>query len=65
MTDVNFSCSQPRVLHALLPLRFHPPMRAQRAAMIDPQGAAKLKLATAEDFKSKSVIVAVAPLVAA
>jgi ATP-binding cassette subfamily F protein uup len=33
-------------------------MRAQRAAMIDPQGAAKLKLATAEDFKSKSVIVA-------
>jgi ATP-binding cassette subfamily F protein uup len=33
-------------------------MRAQRAAMIDPQGAAKLKLATEEDFKSKSVIVA-------
>ena len=33
-------------------------MRAQRAAMIDPQGAAKLKLATDADFKSKSVIVA-------
>jgi ATP-binding cassette subfamily F protein uup len=33
-------------------------MRAQRAAMMEPQGAAKLKLATAEDFKSKSVIVA-------
>ena len=33
-------------------------MRAQRAAMMDPQGAAKLKLATADDFKSKSVIVA-------
>ncbi|MGN6500817.1 MAG: ATP-binding cassette domain-containing protein, partial [Tsuneonella sp.] len=33
-------------------------MRSARAAMIDPQGAAKLKLATEEDFKSKSVIVA-------
>ncbi|MGX7926513.1 ABC-F family ATP-binding cassette domain-containing protein [Tsuneonella sp. HG094] len=33
-------------------------MRAQRAAMIDPQGTAKLKLAVEEDFKSKSVIVA-------
>lgn len=33
-------------------------MRAQRAAMIDPQGAAKLKLATDGEFKSKSVIVA-------
>jgi ATP-binding cassette subfamily F protein uup len=33
-------------------------MRATRAAMIGPQGTAKLQLATAEDFKSKSVIVA-------
>jgi len=33
-------------------------MRAQRAAMIDTSGKAKLKLATEEDFKSKSVIVA-------
>ncbi len=33
-------------------------MRSARAAMIDPQGTAKLKLATEEDFKSKSVIVA-------
>ncbi|MEW4448332.1 ATP-binding cassette domain-containing protein [Qipengyuania sp. JC766] len=33
-------------------------MRAQRAAMISPKGAAKLGLATEEDFKSKSVIVA-------
>ena len=33
-------------------------MRAQRAAMIDTSGTAKLKLATEEDFKSKSVIVA-------
>ncbi|GGD89213.1 elongation factor 3 [Tsuneonella deserti] len=33
-------------------------MRAQRAAMIGPQGSAKLELAVAEDFKSKSVIVA-------
>ncbi|MEL7737915.1 ATP-binding cassette domain-containing protein [Citromicrobium bathyomarinum] len=33
-------------------------MRAQRASMIDTSGTAKLKLATAEDFKSKSVIVA-------
>jgi len=33
-------------------------MRAQRAAMIDPQGGAKLALATQADFKSKSVIVA-------
>ena len=33
-------------------------MREQRAAMIDTSGTAKLKLATAEDFKSKSVIVA-------
>ncbi len=33
-------------------------MRAQRAAMISPQGAAKLQLTVAEDFKSKSVIVA-------
>ena len=33
-------------------------MRAQRAAMISPAGAAKLKLATDQDFKSKSVIVA-------
>ncbi|ALG61601.1 MULTISPECIES: ABC-F family ATP-binding cassette domain-containing protein [Citromicrobium] len=33
-------------------------MRAQRASMIDTTGTAKLKLATAEDFKSKSVIVA-------
>jgi len=33
-------------------------MRSARAAMIDPQGTAKLKLAHEEDFKSKSVIVA-------
>ncbi len=33
-------------------------MRAQRAAMISGGGAAKLKLATEEEFKSKSVIVA-------
>ncbi len=33
-------------------------MRAQRAAMIQPAGASKLKLAVDEDFKSKSVIVA-------
>ncbi len=33
-------------------------MRAQRASMIAASGTAKLKLATAEDFKSKSVIVA-------
>jgi ATP-binding cassette subfamily F protein uup len=33
-------------------------MRAQRAAMIDPQGAAKLKLSSEAEFKSKSVIVA-------
>ncbi|WP_374405214.1 ABC-F family ATP-binding cassette domain-containing protein [Pelagerythrobacter sp.] len=33
-------------------------MRAQRAAMIAPKGTAKLGLATEEDFKSKSVIVA-------
>ena len=33
-------------------------MRAQRAAMLGPQGTAKLKLAVAEDFRSKSVIVA-------
>ena len=33
-------------------------MRATRAAMIDTSGAAKLKLAVEEDFKSKSVIVA-------
>ena len=33
-------------------------MRAQRAAMISSSGTAKLKLATEEDFKSKSVIVA-------
>jgi ATP-binding cassette subfamily F protein uup len=33
-------------------------MRAQRAAMINPAGAAKLKLASDDDFKSKSVIVA-------
>ena len=33
-------------------------MRAQRASMIDTGGTAKLKLATEEDFKSKSVIVA-------
>ena len=33
-------------------------MRAQRASMIDTTGTAKLKLATEEDFKSKSVIVA-------
>ncbi|UVI38530.1 ABC-F family ATP-binding cassette domain-containing protein [Qipengyuania spongiae] len=33
-------------------------MRAQRAAMISGGGTAKLKLATEEDFKSKSVIVA-------
>jgi len=33
-------------------------MRAQRAAMISGAGTAKLKLATEEDFKSKSVIVA-------
>jgi ATP-binding cassette subfamily F protein uup len=33
-------------------------MRAVRAAMINPAGAAKLKLASDEDFKSKSVIVA-------
>ena len=33
-------------------------MRAQRAAMIQPQGAAKLSLKSDEDFKSKSVIVA-------
>ncbi|MBD3729488.1 MAG: ABC-F family ATP-binding cassette domain-containing protein, partial [Sphingomonadales bacterium] len=33
-------------------------MRSARAAMIDPTGTAKLKLATDEDTKSKSVIVA-------
>jgi len=33
-------------------------MRAQRAAMLGPQGAAKLQLKVEEDFKSKSVIVA-------
>jgi ABC transport system ATP-binding/permease protein len=33
-------------------------MRAARAAMISSAGSAKLKLATEEDFKSKSVIVA-------
>jgi ATP-binding cassette subfamily F protein uup len=33
-------------------------MRAQRAAMINPAGAAKLTLASDSDFKSKSVIVA-------
>ncbi len=33
-------------------------MRAQRAAMISNSGTAKLQLATEEDFKSKSVIVA-------
>ncbi|MBX7482990.1 ABC-F family ATP-binding cassette domain-containing protein [Qipengyuania qiaonensis] len=33
-------------------------MRAQRASMISAAGTAKLKLATEEDFKSKSVIVA-------
>ncbi len=33
-------------------------MREQRAAMIAPKGGAKLSLATDEDFKSKSVIVA-------
>lgn len=33
-------------------------MRAQRAAMISNSGTAKLKLATEEEFKSKSVIVA-------
>ena len=33
-------------------------MRAQRAAMIDPSGSAKLKLEVEQDFKSKSVIVA-------
>ncbi|MCX7865480.1 MAG: ATP-binding cassette domain-containing protein, partial [Novosphingobium sp.] len=33
-------------------------MRAQRAAMINPAGAAKLKLASDEEFKSKSVIAA-------
>ena len=33
-------------------------MRAQRAAMITPTGSAKLGLATEEEFKSKSVIVA-------
>ncbi|WP_324827961.1 ABC-F family ATP-binding cassette domain-containing protein [Qipengyuania zhejiangensis] len=33
-------------------------MRAQRASMIASAGTAKLKLATEEDFKSKSVIVA-------
>ena len=33
-------------------------MRAQRAAMISDSGSAKLKLASDEDFKSKSVIVA-------
>ncbi|MEZ5695327.1 MAG: ATP-binding cassette domain-containing protein [Sphingomonadaceae bacterium] len=33
-------------------------MRAQRAAMIDPTGTAKLKLATDDESKSKSVIVA-------
>ncbi|APE29058.1 ABC-F family ATP-binding cassette domain-containing protein [Aurantiacibacter gangjinensis] len=33
-------------------------MRAARAAMISPGGTAKLKLASDEDFKSKSVIVA-------
>ncbi|TMM49024.1 ABC-F family ATP-binding cassette domain-containing protein [Qipengyuania marisflavi] len=33
-------------------------MRAARASMISAGGTAKLKLATAEDFKSKSVIVA-------
>ncbi|GGD53706.1 ATP-binding cassette domain-containing protein [Erythrobacter arachoides] len=33
-------------------------MRAARAAMINPAGTAKLKLASDDDFKSKSVIVA-------
>ncbi len=33
-------------------------MREQRAAMINPAGTAKLKLASDDDFKSKSVIVA-------
>ncbi len=33
-------------------------MRAQRAAMINPAGTAKLKLASDDEFKSKSVIVA-------
>ena len=33
-------------------------MRAQRAAMMSDAGAAKLKLATEEEFKSKSVIIA-------
>ncbi|RPF72437.1 ABC-F family ATP-binding cassette domain-containing protein [Aurantiacibacter spongiae] len=33
-------------------------MRAQRAAMISPGGTARLKLASDEDFRSKSVIVA-------
>ncbi|TIX51915.1 ABC-F family ATP-binding cassette domain-containing protein [Alteraurantiacibacter aquimixticola] len=33
-------------------------MRAQRASMINPEGTAKLKLASDADFKSKSVIVA-------
>ncbi|MEL7691093.1 ABC-F family ATP-binding cassette domain-containing protein [Citromicrobium bathyomarinum] len=33
-------------------------MRAQRASMIETTGTAKLKLATEQDFKSKSVIVA-------
>lgn len=33
-------------------------MRAQRAAMIDTSGSAKLKLEVEQDFKSKSVIVA-------
>jgi ATP-binding cassette subfamily F protein uup len=33
-------------------------MRSARAAMLGPQGTAKLALAVAEDFKSKSVIVA-------
>ncbi|WP_120717573.1 ABC-F family ATP-binding cassette domain-containing protein [Tsuneonella amylolytica] len=33
-------------------------MRAQRASMMGPQGAAKLQLATETEFKSKSVIVA-------
>ena len=33
-------------------------MRAQRASMLGPQGTAKLQLASEEEFKSKSVIVA-------
>ncbi len=33
-------------------------MRSARAAMVGPQGAAKLQLSVAEDFRSKSVIVA-------